>query len=203
MSKCSAAVALLNFVIYFCSHLLWQCEDASFGVAVKLVNSDCCVMWAMWSAEERGQRRQGFCQYSGPWNPPAWQKCSLWRKMRVLCARLVGVGLCICSLAWRSGLPSPYAGSPLLSVWHPERGGPARLQPTDTWAEAGRGSLPHTACTFTQNTRKSQAFPWQGYKRKKMGLQGGQLSADSTFPPLCYSPGSLLNQGLAVCLFGW
>lgn len=66
-----------------------------------------------------------------------------------------------------------------------------------------RGSLPHTACTFTRHTRRSRAFSWQGYQRKKMGLQGGRLSADSAFPPSCDSLGSLLNQGLAVCLFGW
>lgn len=54
----------------------------------------------------------------------------------------------------------------------------------------------------TKTQGEAEFFAWQGYQRKELGLQGGQLSADSAFPPLCYSLGSLLNQGLAVFLFG-
>lgn len=68
---------------------------------------------------------------------------------------------------------------------------------------SSRWGIAHTQNTHihTENEKKQSLLA--GLSEEKLGLQGGQLSADSASPPLCDSLGSLLNQGLAVCLFGW
>lgn len=93
----------------------------------------------------------------------------------------------------------------LCSLSDTERVSTGRMQPTDTWAAAGRGSLLLATFTITQKNKEKLSLLLAGLseEKKKLGSQGGQLSADSASPPLCDSLGSLLNQGLAVCLFGW
>lgn len=74
-----------------------------------------------------------------------------------------------------------------------------------------RGQQPAGDRSYTQHSRshkkqgKAESSLGRAIrgKKKEPGSQGGQLSADSTSPPLCDSLGSLLNRGLAVCLFGW
>lgn len=94
------------------------------------------------------------------------------------------------------GLPSAVCLTPR------ERSTTGWMRPTDTWAAAGGGSLTRTHNTHTESKEKLSLLLAGLSEEKELGLQGGQLSVDSASPPLCGSLGSLLNQGLAVCLFG-
>lgn len=114
--------------------------------------------------------------------------------------------LSICSSALGSGLPLPCVGSPLLSVWHWES--QHRTDAAYRHVGSSRQGIAPTRNIHNHTEKQGKAESSlgrtiRGEKKKKLGSQGGQLSADSASPPLCDSLGSLLNQGLAVCLFGW